>query len=383
MTSSFNVLKVGWVLVLAVGFLSASLFIFAPEGSAQSFPPRPAFEIVDAASPSAEIAASSCLSLTDISLLAPRRAVTDTVHRLQASVMPTTARQPITYHWRATAQSPVTQVGGVTDTTAFTWTLTGPKWVTVTAENICGAVVSESREIILQDSFRVYLPFVSRPLNACQPIPEAAYTAIVVVDGQPPSPDAAHDPGFNVNLLEAVPVSELNGLVDYAGGVDPQAPQLAYLFGDQRIPTFSEVYALYDQGHSASIYPVSMAGFEVEPLEIIRVPDRFKSGDGVVNIDPRGYKVLVLYASRQSITLKYSREDGLGGGYTVHIADICVEPSLLALYEQKDAEGRGYLPALFGQQALGRAWGQEIRVAIRDQGAIMDPRSRKDWWQYP
>ncbi len=236
-----------------------------------------------------------------------------------------------------------------------------------------------------QGDFYVYLPLVSKPFNACQPIPGTTYQAISVVGGQPPSPDAAHDAGFNVNLLEALPVNEAKEIGNYySGDADPQAPQLAYLFGDLRIPTFSEVYDLYHDGKLASSYDVSMAGFEVEPLEIIHVPDRFQSiPDHPVVIDPRGYKVLVLYADRDSITLKYSREDGLAGGYTLHVAGICTEPSLLALYEQKDAEGRGDLPALEGQQPFGRAWGGEIRVAIRDCGAIMDPRMERDWWQHP
>jgi hypothetical protein len=321
--------------------------------------------------------------LTDVVLHAPRQALTDTAQVLQAVVSPITADQPITYYWTASAQSPVTRPGGVSDTLAFTWTLPGPQWVTVTAENPCGNVVSTGQEILLQDAFRVYLPLVSKPLNACQPIPETSYTAISVVGGQPPNPDAAHDADFNVNLLDALPVNEHKGLFHYGGDADPQAPQLIYLFGDKRVPEFSAVYEVYHNGNPASSYDVSMVDFAVEPLEIIRVPDRFQSiPDHPVVIDPRGYKVFVLYAGRQSITLKYSREDGLGGGYAIHVAGICTEPSLLALYEQKDAEGRGYLPALEGQQPFGRAWGEEIRVAIRDQGAIMDPRSEKDWWQH-
>ncbi|MCL7454490.1 MAG: hypothetical protein M8467_15740, partial [Anaerolineae bacterium] len=67
--------------------------------------------------------------------------------------------------------------------------------------------------------------------------------------------------------------------------------------------------------------------------------------------------------------------------YTVHVENVCVEPSLLALYRQWDAAGRVRLPALRGGQPFGRARGTEIGVAIRDSGTFMDPRSRKDWWQ--
>jgi hypothetical protein len=63
------------------------------------------------------------------------------------------------------------------------------------------------------------------------------------------------------------------------------------------------------------------------------------------------------------------------------VENVCVEPSLLALYETLDDAGRVQLPALRGGQPFGRALGTEIRVAIRDAGTFMDPRSRKDWWQ--
>ena len=88
----------------------------------------------------------------------------------------------------------------------------------------------------------------------------------------------------------------------------------------------------------------------------------------------------MLYASETRLTLKYTREDNVVQGYTVHLENVCPEPSLLALYRQLNSQGRGRLPALRGGQALGRANGGEIRAAVRDSGTFMDPRSRKDWW---
>jgi hypothetical protein len=94
-----------------------------------------------------------------------------------------------------------------------------------------------------------------------------------------------------------------------------------------------------------------------------------------------GYEVLVLYATSNRITLKYTREDHVIWGYTLHVENICVEPRLLALYQSLNDAGRGHLPALRAGQAFGHALGNEIWVVIRDNGAFMDPRSRKDWWQ--
>ena len=93
-----------------------------------------------------------------------------------------------------------------------------------------------------------------------------------------------------------------------------------------------------------------------------------------------GYEALVLYASEERITLKYTREDNVKEGYTIHVENVCVEPSLLALYRERNEAGRGDLPALRAGQPFGRARGAEIGVAIRDTGSFMDPRSRYDWW---
>jgi hypothetical protein len=119
---------------------------------------------------------------------------------------------------------------------------------------------------------------------------------------------------------------------------------------------------------------VTLAGMAVAPGETIHVPG---SGYEI----GAGYEVLVLYASKERITLKYTREDNVVWGYTIHVENVCVEPSLLALYESWNQAGRDHLPALRAGQAFGRARTDEIGVAIRDTGAFLDPRSRKDWWK--
>jgi hypothetical protein len=95
----------------------------------------------------------------------------------------------------------------------------------------------------------------------------------------------------------------------------------------------------------------------------------------------QGYEVLVLYADQERITLKYTSEDNVVSGYTLHVEKICVESNLLTLYEQMNAAGRAHLPALRAGQAFGRARGDEIGISIRDAGRFMDPRVRKDWWR--
>ena len=147
------------------------------------------------------------------------------------------------------------------------------------------------------------------------------------------------------------------------------------------MPAFTTVYQVYDwdwscncRGDLLTNWDVTLAGMGVAPGEVLHLPD---SGYNIGS----GYDALVLYATEERITLKYTPEDHVVYGYTIHVENICVEPALLALYRAWNDAGRGELPALRGGQPFGRARGDEIGVAIRDTGSFMDPRSRKDWWQ--
>ena len=220
----------------------------------------------------------------------------------------------------------------------------------------------------------IYLPLaLSNYSLACEPIPDVRYAALSV--DNPHNPDAENDPGYNLGLLGYELTDAYRGLVDYGGDADPNAPQFPALFSDQRVPNFPNVYRLYHGwGEPITDWPVTMLGMEVGEGEVLHVPE---SG---YRIDPQGYQVLVIYASEQRIAINYTRGDHLLG-YTVYVENVCVEPSLLELYRQLDAAGRTELPALYGSQPFGRATTTEIRVVIRDGGAAMDPRSRKDWWR--
>jgi hypothetical protein len=225
-------------------------------------------------------------------------------------------------------------------------------------------------------TYYTFLPLVARQPSGCQPIPGVQYSTLSVV---PATFNAEENPDFNLAVRGYEVTTAYCGLVDYGGGSDPGAPQLYTLFADGRVPSFPTVYQVYDwdrncPGDLLAYPPVTLAGMAVAPGEVLHLPD---SGYDIGS----GYEALVLYASEQRITLKYTREDHVVYGYTVHVENVCVEPSLLALYRQWDAAGRYRLPALRGGQPFGRAWGAEIGVAIRDSGMFMDPRSRKDWWQ--
>ena len=225
---------------------------------------------------------------------------------------------------------------------------------------------------------RAYLPLVARPLMSCAPTGEA-YGVLAPID--PATGDMSQHPDVNLAIRGYVAAAAYLGLVDYGGNIDPNAPQLYTLFGDRRTPSFKAAYRVYQwdwscncRGGPITKWDVTLLGMRTTPGEIIHLPVAGYDVGG-------GYGALVLYAEPTRLTLKYTREDNVISGYTLHLENICVDANLLALYRQLNAAGRSELPALRPGQPIGRAPGSEIRAAIRDTGAFLDPRSRKDWWQ--
>ncbi len=218
------------------------------------------------------------------------------------------------------------------------------------------------------------------PVNVCAEIPGSSFGSLTI-NGSPSDRPAEAHADLNLALRGYAPTSEMRVLVDYSGHTDTNAPQLGYLFANPRGADIASVHRVYDwnwgsnsRGGLITNWPVTLMRLAATPGEVLRVPD---SGYNIGS----DYEVLVLYASESRITLKYTREDNVVQGYTVHIENVCVEPRLLALYRSLNASGRRTLPALHGGEALGRATGYEVGVAVRDTGSFMDPRSRKDWWR--
>ena len=157
------------------------------------------------------------------------------------------------------------------------------------------------------------------------------------------------------------------------------------MFGDGRTPAFVSAHAVRDWnwscgGRGCATEPmaqreVTLLGLGVQPGEPLSIPSRG------ARIYPEDFKVLVLFADTERITLNYTRDDSVANGYAVHIEHICVDPNLLVLYRQANASGRGSLPAVRNGEIIGTALKEEIGVAVRDRGVFFDPRSRKDWWR--
>jgi hypothetical protein len=251
------------------------------------------------------------------------------------------------------------------------------------SDPVTGTVVADPVE--LQDvttARRVLLPLVQG--GQAEPITGASY-ATIPVEWPPTDRPAASHGDLNLALrgykLTTAPLS----LVDYSGDTDAGAPQMRGIFSDNRTPNFTSAYQVYDwnwacgqdgcRGSLLNTYPVTLLGMATRAGELLAAPSRG------AEIYPGGYTALVLYAEPTRITLKYTRNDNVVSGYTLHFERLNVDAKLLALYQQANAAGRSQLPALKNGQPLGLAAGGEVLVAIRDWGTFMDPRSRKDWWQ--
>lgn len=229
----------------------------------------------------------------------------------------------------------------------------------------------------------IALPVMRVPLR-CQPVAGVSYETIPI-SGAPTGYPAELHPDLNLALrgYRLAPGDPIKGFVNYGGDV-ANAPRLSDLFADHRAPVFIAVYQVnqWDGRYPGSFWPltepeVTLAGLASTPSETLHTPGMFTPQE----IYGGGYQAMVLYADEERLTLKYTREDNVVMGYTLHLEGICVEPSLLALYRQSNASGRSYLPALKVGQALGRARSGEVKLVIRDVGSFMDPRSHKDWWR--
>jgi hypothetical protein len=235
-------------------------------------------------------------------------------------------------------------------------------------------------------SVALYLPLIST-VGDVSPTPTPTPGVIfdvLPVQGPPIDRPPATNPDLNLTIRSYVTTTTTLGLINVGGDTDVNAPQLAGIFNPPRLPSFTAAYQVYDwnwacgsdgcRGNPITTPGVTLLEVAVTAGEPIHIPTRN------VEIHSGGYKVLVLYAEETRISLTYTREDTPARGYLVHLEGIQVDPALLALYREKDAAGRKELPALRNHERLGNAGGSTLKVAIRDTGSFMDPRSRKDWW---
>ncbi|MDW8362063.1 MAG: hypothetical protein RMK74_06670 [Myxococcales bacterium] len=189
-----------------------------------------------------------------------------------------------------------------------------------------------------------------------------------------PYGDPAAYPGTNFLRYGLDPDAVRPELVRYEGPRDPAVPQLHTLWSDDRGGGLRDAYLILDWDTGRPIldapWPATAAGLTSAPAEIVEVPDSQYDIGG-------GFDAIVLYATTETITLHYGREDDPVTGYTIHIRGVCVDPRLRALYDANHAAGRTELPTVRGHQPIGRAHGRRLIVAIRDTGQFLDARDEQ------
>lgn len=169
-----------------------------------------------------------------------------------------------------------------------------------------------------------------------------------------------------------------------AGGDDP--PQMQGLFTDSRLPTLTQAYAVYDWDWGCGEHGCTKSEF-VKSAEVSAVSVATNMGETVslpsnnTEIYAGNYIAAVLYAAPDQLTLAYTRDGSVAGGYSVHLLNFCVDPNLLRLYQAANEGGRVELPGLRNNDPVGVATDQDLIVAIRTRGRFLDPRSRGDWWR--
>jgi hypothetical protein len=112
---------------------------------------------------------SPVVSPTLAQISGPTTGLVDTTYVFTATVDPLSVTVPITYTWQATGHPAVAHVErlSVTDTVTFTWASTGTKTITVTAQNVGGAVTSTHVVTIYEP---VVADFVGAPTSGLVPL---------------------------------------------------------------------------------------------------------------------------------------------------------------------------------------------------------------------
>lgn len=271
-------------------------------------------------------------------------------------------------------------------------------------------------QVLALDKF-VYLPMLSKALDGTT---GSSYITGVAYqwDGDDPVRRAHLHADKNIGLRGYVDVTGQTGYskeyLNY-GTDDSKGPQLPYLFTTPRIPAANTLKYYKVRGWDwqppnvgpgtpgptldtcppnsqpyCVNWPITGLGIPTTSVgEIIRLPQT-----GVSNPIAPGYTAIVIFADSDGLAVKYTNADSVNpNGYALHIRGIVVDPNLLNLYNQANADpgpryvpcgGNGNctypLPYLAPNQPIGRAKGSYIFVAITDTGTFMDPRSCEEWW---
>jgi hypothetical protein len=230
------------------------------------------------------------------------------------------------------------------------------------------------------------------PAAAGCPSTSSESYALIPIDGAPYKNNAITDNNadFRLLLLGYSPFDAPRSLIDLPGGADPGAPKISGVFDPPRQPEIAATYKRNDWNWDEAGPPPygSRGGVNNDPEAPVAVVD-FRTNTGErVKLPARGADIftgvtaMVVFASENELAAVYYRQDNVALGYMVHLANFCVDPSLVAAYRTQLNGGKrstNQLPGVRNGQSVGTSTGI-LTVAIRDRARFYDPRSRKDWW---
>jgi len=219
-------------------------------------------------------------------------------------------------------------------------------------------------------------PVTSAQSASLGPLPASANSyALMPIEGQREIRPAAEHGDLNLKLRDPQPAKLEPKLVDIRdAGTDSSAPRLSRVLK----PDFVATYFIHDwdwgcncKGALIQNGRAVLVGIKTAPGDPIFIPptphDIYQGKD---------YATL-LYADEDSLTFVYARAGNVTQGYTVHYLGLQTDPNLVKLFRESQGSN---LPGLTLDTPVGLA-GNQLIVAVRDNGTFLDARSRLDWWK--
>lgn len=195
-------------------------------------------------------------------------------------------------------------------------------------------------------------------------------------------------PEINLRMRGFGPINKSTGFVSRGGntyGLDDQMPpQISTLYGGPR-PKIIKTYSVYEwnfKNNKSDAPNPATPNYEVTMIGLDAAPGQKLVGLQAGRDIGGGNVFMVLYATQKDIVFTHSPSDTLLGGYLFFFLDVCVDPNLLAKYQQDNAGGRGQLPVISTGQVFGYAGNTDVKVVVRDTMSFMDTRYKEDWWDY-
>ncbi len=196
--------------------------------------------------------------INGISLTGPTEGVPETNYTFTATISPSDATTPITTVWSTTDHLPIIQIGGTESSLAFQWVSSGPKTITVTAQNKHSAPVTATHQITILKP----IDLVIGPLELVTTPPITAGQSVMFRTSITNTGEISLNNQFFVDVYinpteiydDYIPVEQSSGYVGIAG-LAPQTSRIVTITAPIGFPsdvTTHTVYAMVDSIRQAA-----------------------------------------------------------------------------------------------------------------------------------